>query len=127
VPPTQTPAPQAKHVVGTHGVSGLVVARDKTTFSVGEQAWFTYEALNKTQDPVDFVLLGIKASNGQFNTSWVNPDVILPNVPFKHDDSLTFNSPGTYKVMLAICFARCDQTDADWEEFPRGAATITVK
>jgi hypothetical protein len=47
-------------------------------------------------------------------------------VPFRHDDSLTFNSPGTYKVMLAICFARCDEADADWEEFPRGAATITV-
>jgi hypothetical protein len=29
--------------------------------------------------------------------------------------------------MLAICFARCGEADADWEEFPRGAATITVK
>jgi hypothetical protein len=104
-----------------------VVARDKTTFSVGEQAWFTYEALNQTKDPIGFELLGIKASNGQFNTSWVNPDVILPDVPFRYDDSLTFSSPGTYKVMLAICFARCDQADADWEEFPQGAATITVR
>jgi hypothetical protein len=127
VPPTNTPVPQAQHVVGSHGVSGLVVARDKTTFAVGEKAWFTYEALNHTQDPVNFELLGIKASDGQFNTSWVNPDVILPNVPFKYDDGLTFNSPGTYKVMLAICFAQCGEADADWEEFPQGAATITVK
>lgn len=127
VPPTATPAPQARHVVGTHGVSGLVVVRDKTTFAIGEKAFFTYEALNHTQDPIAFVKLGIKASNGLFNTSWVNPDVILPGVAFKHDDGLTFNSPGTYKVMLAICFARCDEADADWEEFPRGAATITVK
>lgn len=126
-PPTPTPAPQAKHVVGSHGVSGLVVARDKTAFAVGEKAFFTYEALNHTKDPVGFVMLGIKASNGQFNTSWVNPDVILPDVPFKYDDGLTFNTPGTYKVFLAICFDRCDEPDGDWEEFPQGAATITVK
>ena len=127
VPPTPVPKPKAKHVVGSHGISGLVVTRDKTTFAVGEKAFFTYEALNKTQDPVAFEILGIKASNGQFNTSWINPDVIQPGVPFKHDDGLTFNSPGTYKVFLAICFARCSQDDADWEEFPLGAATIIVK
>lgn len=127
VPPTPVPKPQAKHVVGSHGVSGLVIARDKTTFAVGEKAFFTYEALNNGQDPVGFEILGIKASNGLFNTSWINPDVIQPGVPFKHDDGLTFNSPGTYKVFLAICFARCSQSDADWEEFPLGAATIVVK
>ena len=127
VPPTQTPAPQAGHVVGSHGVSGLVVARDKTAFAVGEKAFFTYEALNHTENPVNFVLLGIKASNGQFNTSWVNPDVIMPGVPFKYDDGMAFNSSGTYKVMLSICFARCSAADGDWEDFPHGAATITVK
>jgi hypothetical protein len=127
VRPTPTPVPVAKHVVGSHGVSGLVIARDKTTFAVGEKAFFTYEALNHTTDPVGFELLGIKASNGQFNTSWVNPDFILPDVPFRHDDGMTFNTPGTYKVVLAICFARCGESDADWEEFPYGAATITVK
>ncbi|MGD8462708.1 MAG: hypothetical protein PVI09_02480 [Anaerolineae bacterium] len=126
-PPTATPAPQAKHVIGSHGVSGLVVARDKTVFAVGEKAFFTYEAVNHTNDPVGFVLLGIKASNGQFNTSWVNPDVIQPGVPFKHDDGLTFDSPGTYQVFLAICFDRCDEPDGDWEEFHQGAATITVQ
>ncbi len=126
-PPTATPTPAAKHVVGSHGVSGLVIARDKTTFSVGERAFFTYEALNHTEDPVGFELLGIKASNGLFNTSWVNPDFILPDVPFRHDDGLTFSTPGTYQVFLAICFARCGESDADWEEFPYGAATITVR
>jgi hypothetical protein len=108
-------------------VSGLVIARDKTTFAVGEKAFFTYEALNHTNEPVSFVLLGLKASNGLFNTSWVNPDVILPDVPFRYDDGLIFDGPGTYKVMLAICFARCGEADADWEEFRQGAATITVK
>ena len=105
----------------------MVIARDKTEFAVGEEAFFTYEVLNNGQDEVRFEKLVIKATDEIQNTSWINPDVIQPGVPFKHDDSLTFNSPGTYKVMLAICFARCDQTDADWEEFPRGAATITVK
>lgn len=126
-PPTPTPKPKARHVVGSHGISGLVVARDKTTFAVGEMAFFTYEALNQTKDPIGFEKLGIKASNGQFNTSWINPDIIQPGVPFKHDDGLAFSSPGTYRVFLAICFARCSQGDADWEEFPLGAATITVK
>ncbi len=112
---------------GSHGVSGLVIARDKTTFAVGEKAFFTYEAINHTKDPVQFVLLGLKASDGQFNTSWVNPDVILPGTPFTHDDGMTFNRPGSYRVMLAICFARCGEADADWEEFPRGAALITVR
>ncbi|NIV38068.1 MAG: hypothetical protein GWN58_54235 [Anaerolineae bacterium] len=127
VPPTPTPAPGGEHVVGSHGVSGLVIARDKTTFAVGEKAFFTYEALNHTKDPVGFELLGLKASNGLFNTSWVNPDVILPGVPFRYDDGLTFNTRGTYQVVLAICFARCGEDDADWEEFPYGAATITVR
>ncbi len=112
---------------GSHGVSGLVIARDKTTFAVGEKAFFTYEAINHTKDPVQFVLLGLKASDGQFSTSWVNPDVILPGTPFTHDDGMTFNRPGSYRVMLAICFARCGEADADWEEFPRGAALITVR
>jgi hypothetical protein len=125
VPPTQPSA--AKHVVGSHGISGLVIARDKTTFAVGEKAFFTYEAINQTADPIPFVLLGIKASNGQFNTSWVNPDVIMPDTPFRHDDGMIFNRPGSYRVMLAICFDRCGEADADWEEFPYGAATITVK
>lgn len=126
--PTPTPAPQAKHVVGSHGVSGLVVARDKTTFAVGEKAFFIYEAINHTQDPVGFVKLGIKGSDGTFNTSWINPDVIQPGVPFRHDDGLTFSSPGTYKVFLAICFAEpCDGAGGVWEEFRLGAATITVK
>jgi hypothetical protein len=114
-------------VVGSHGVSGLVIARDKTTFAVGEKAFFTYEALNHTEDPIAFEKLGIKASNGLFNTSWVNPDFIMPDVPFRHDDGLTFSTPGTYRVFLAICFARCDESDADWEEFWDGAATITVR
>lgn len=127
VPPTSTPTPAAQHVVGTHGVSGLVIARDKTTFAVGEKAFVIYEAVNHTEDPIGFEKLGIKASNGQFNTSWINPDVILPGVPFRHDDGLIFSAPGTYKVALAICFARCDEADADWEEFWDGAATITVK
>ncbi len=127
--PTATGAPSstARHVVGSHGVSALVIARDKTSFQVGEKAFFTYEVRNHTGNPVRFELLGIKASNGQFNTSWVNPDFILPDVPFKHDDGMAFNTPGTYRVMLAICFARCGESDADWEEFPYGAATIVVR
>ena len=68
---------------------------------MGEKAFFTYEVLNPGKDAVGFELLGIKASNGLFNTSWINPDFVLPGVPFKHDDGLTFNSPGTYQVFLA--------------------------
>jgi outer membrane biosynthesis protein TonB len=129
-PPTQVPptaAPKARHVVGSHGISGLVTARDKTTFSVGEKAFFVYEAINHTENPVGFEKLGIKANDQVQNTSWLNPDVIQPGTPFTHDDGLTFNSPGTYKVFLWICFARCDAADGDWEEFQQGAATIVVK
>jgi hypothetical protein len=114
-------------VVGSHGISGLVTARDKTTFSVGEKAFFVYEAINHTENPVGFEKLGIKANDQVQNTSWLNPDVIQPGTPFTHDDGLTFNSPGTYKVFLWICFARCDAADGDWEEFQQGAATIVVK
>jgi hypothetical protein len=117
----------AKHVVGAHGISGLVIARDKTTFSVGDKAFFTYEALNHTEDPIGFEKLVIKAINGPENTSWENPDVILPDVPFKHDDGLIFDKPGTYQVIMSICFSHWGEPDADWEEFPYGAATITVK
>ena len=126
--PTKPPANQPKHVVGSRGVSGLVIARDKTTFVVGEKAFFIYEAINHTQDPVGFVKLGIKASNGAFNTSWINPDVVQPGVPFRHDDGLTFDAPGTYNVFLAICWEDpCSEPSGVWEEFRQGAATITVK
>lgn len=128
-PPTDTPVPPpAEPAIGQYGVSGKVVARDKTTFAVGEKAFFTYTALNHTDQPVPFGLLGIKASNGQFNTSWINPDVLLPNTPFQHDDGLTFDQPGTYQVFLAICYAFCDDPASSvWEEYPSGAATITVQ
>ncbi len=127
-PPTNTPVPQpAGPVVGRYGISGKVTARDKTTFAVGEKAFFVYEATNHTDAPVSFGKLGIKASNGQFNTSWINPDTIYPGVPFKHDDGLTFDVPGTYQVFLAICYFGCDGGDAVWEEYPDGAATITVQ
>ncbi|MEM7030811.1 MAG: hypothetical protein AAF629_14690 [Chloroflexota bacterium] len=126
-PPTNTPVP-AGPAIGQFGVSGKVIARDKTTFAVGEKAFFTYEANNHTENPVSFTLLGIKASNGHFNTSWINPDVIVPGVPFRHDDGLTFTVPGTYQVFLAICYFSCDAgADAVWEEYPDGAATITVQ
>ncbi|MFQ5577874.1 MAG: hypothetical protein ACE5G8_12900, partial [Anaerolineae bacterium] len=126
--PTDTPAPApAGPAVGPRGISGQVVARDKTTFAVGEKAFFTYEANNHTDAPVSFVLLGLKASDGQFNTSWINPDAIEPGIPFRHDDGLTFNAPGTYRVYLSICYAFCDGPNSQWEEFPSGAATITVQ
>lgn len=125
-PPTDTPVPAGPQV-GAHGISGKVIARDKTTFAVGEKAFFTYEANNHTDQPVTFTILGIKASNGQFNTSWINPDTIQPGVPFRHDDGLTFNSPGTYQVFLAICYVSCGESGAVWEEFQSGAATITVQ
>jgi len=94
---------------------------------VGEKAFFTYEANNHTDAPVSFQLLGIKASNGQFNTSWINPDTIHPGVPFRHDDGLAFDVPGAYQVFLAICYFGCDGGDAVWEEYRDGAATITVQ
>ena len=128
-PPTEPPAPPPPSgpVVGQYGISGEVVARDKTTFAVGEKAFFTYKAVNHTDNAVGFNLLGIKASNGQFNTSWINPDTIHPGVPFSHDDGLTFDIPGTYQVFLAICYAFCDGGNAVWEEYPSGAVTIVVQ
>ena len=127
-PPTDTPVPApAGPAIGQFGVSGQVVARDKTTFAVGEKAFFTYTALNHTDNPVNFGLLGIKGSNGQFNTSWINPDVLIPGVPFSHDDGLAFDVPGTYQVFLAICYSGCGGGSSVWEEYPSGAATITVQ
>lgn len=128
-PPTNTPVPPtpAGPVVGQFGISGKVTARDKTTFAVGEKAFFTYAATNHTGAPVSFVKLGIKASNGQFNTSWINPDVIPANAVFQHDDGLTFDVPGSYQVFLAICYSNCDGAGAVWEEYQDGAATITVQ
>ncbi len=128
-PPTNTPVPPtpAGPVIGQFGISGKVTARDKTTFAVGEKAFFVYAATNHTNAPVSFVKLGIKASNGQFNTSWINPDVIPANAVFQHDDGLTFDVPGTYQVFLAICYANCDGAGAVWEEYQDGAATITVQ
>lgn len=126
--PTNTPVPApAGPAVGQFGISGKVIARDKTTFAVGEKAFFTYEATNHTDAPVTFTLLGIKASNGQFNTSWINPDVFQPGVPFRHDDGLAFDKPGTYQVFLAVCYTGCGQANAVWEEYQSGAATITVQ
>lgn len=126
--PTNTPVPQpAQPVVGQYGVSGKVIVRDSPTVAVGQKAYFTYEATNHTEAPVQFGLLGLKASNGQFNTSWINPDSIQVGSPFRHDDALIFEQPGTYEVYLAICYAFCDSDNPVWEEYRSGAATITVQ
>lgn len=129
VPPTNTPVPPtpAGPVVGQFGVSGKVIARDKTTFAVGEKAFFTYIATNHTGNPVQFQLLGIKGSDGTWNTSWVTPDTIPANGTFQHDDGLAFNTAGTYQVFLSICYGNCDGAGAVWEEYRDGAATITVQ
>lgn len=129
VAPTNTPVPPtpAGPVVGQFGISGKVIARDKTTFAVGEKAFFIYTATNHTGNPVSFQLLGIKGSDGTWNTSWVTPDTIPPNGIFQHDDGLVFNTPGTYQVFLSICYGNCDGDGAIWEEYRDGAATITVQ
>jgi hypothetical protein len=121
--PTNTPAPQ----VGPHGVMGRLRLREnRTDYAVNEKVFFVFEAENRTDHDIPFGILGMKASNGQFQTSWTS-DVyswkIDAHSTFSKDDNIAFSEPGTYTVKLAICFSdygTCQGEGADWEEFSPG-------
>jgi len=117
--------PPAEPAIGQFGVSGKVVARDKTTFTVGEKAFFIEEATNHSDKNVFFTFLGLKADGIPFHTSWDN-NKIAPGETFRWEDGITFDVPGTYNVFLAICYGDCENGGV-WEEYRDGAATITVQ
>lgn len=127
--PTDPPAPQA----GAHGVLGRVRLREnRTEYGVGEQVFIVFTAENHTAGDIPFGILGLKASNGQFQTSWTS-DVYSWSIPangvFERDDHVKFSEPGTYNIKLAICFSQfgdCQGGGADWEEFGPGV-TVTIR
>lgn len=121
--PTNTPAPQ----VGSHGVLGkLRLRQNRTDYAVREKIFFVFEAENHTDRDIPFGILGMKADNGQFQTSWSSDAYSLKidaRSVFSRDDNMAFSAPGTYTVRLAICFsayADCSVAGADWEEFSPG-------
>ena len=129
VSPTNTPAPQ----VGPHGVLGRLRLRDnRTGYAVNERVFFVFEAENRTSSDIPFGILGFKASNGDFHTSWTS-DVYSHKIPangvFSKDDNMSFGAPGTYTVKLAICFSPygdCLGANAEWEEFSPGVV-VTIR
>ena len=89
-----------------------------------KDAWSAKRLADETETTVERI--GALVDAGILRPS--DPGEFQPGVPFRDTDGLTFSSPGTYKVMLTVCFAApCDAAGGVWEDFPYGAATITVK
>ncbi len=128
--PTATPAPQ----VGPHGVLGRLRLREnRTTYAVGEQVFFVFEAENRTDKDVPFGILGLKSDgNVPFQTSWtsdVYKHAVKANSVFRNEDRIVFPAAGRYTVRLAICFATyddCRSGSPDWEEFAPGVV-VTIQ
>jgi hypothetical protein len=79
----------------------------RITYTVGERIFVRIAVTNISSDPIQFGILGLLASTGQFQTSWSNGS-INPGQTFRHEDGLAFNAPGRYTVQLSMCFARKD-------------------
>ncbi len=99
---------------------------------MNEKVFFVFAAENRTNGDIPFGILGFKASDGAFHTSWTS-DVYSWKIPangvFSKDDGMSFSTPGTYTVKLAICFStfgECQGAGAQWEEFNPGVV-VTIR
>lgn len=126
-PPTEEqpadPPPPAEPGVGAYGVRAGITLRDgRNTYGVGEKVFFKIEATNTTDNTIQFGILGLNSSDGNFQTSWDNSHISAGET-FRHEDGVAFGAPGNYTVWLSICFSSkevCQSPDGNWERFEPG-------
>jgi len=132
----KTPQPSS----GQHGVSGTLTLcdPDKPTFAtLIERICFRETIFNTNQNEVKYGKLGVQITNqsngmSQFHASWTGAMTLAPRAlgPTADgwEDGITLQEPGTYRLVLRICFStegECANLAADWETLTP-AITITV-
>lgn len=126
--PAEAPAPAAP-AVGAHGVQGVLTLRDKSEFAVGEDVWFKFTATNKSGKTLLWSILGVKASTGQFQSSW-SGDFSMNDGDVKDwEDKMNIGQAGQHTLVLSMCFSPlsvCQSPDGDWEDVSP-PVTVTVK
>lgn len=121
-PPPPPPAPAA----GANGVIGKIEFRDgRNTYAVGEKVFVRIEASTESgAGQISFGILGLTASTGAFQTSWSSGTI---DGTFRHEDGMAFDTPGTHKLWLSICFSSidvCQGADGNWERFEPGLDVV---
>lgn len=104
----------------------LAFRESRNSYAVGEKVFVTIAVTNVTAEPVPFGILGLLTSRGHFQTSWDN-GLIQPGQTFRHEDGLSFDAPGVYRLQLSICFApkeTCQGTDEGWSRFEPGLEVL---
>ena len=104
----------------------LRLPADRATYRVGEAVVVEAEVTNGGTEPVPFSILGLLTSAGRFQTSREN-GLLPPGDVFRCQDSVTFDTPGSYTVMLSICFAprdTCLSSDTGWIRFEPGVTVL---
>ena len=127
--PTTPPTPTPTSSAGLHGVAARLRLRDpQAEYAVGQPVFFTLEIENHTANPISLGIVGLKAGDLPFQSSW-SQLIVQPYATVTGEDHLVFQTPGTYPLIEALCFSAydaCPREGADWEEFPTGVL-VTVR
>jgi hypothetical protein len=129
-------------VTGSHGVTGnlRLCNSGKTTYAVNERICFVEFIHNNASAPVSYGILGVAASNGQFQTSWsadlapegwlwIDPGCDGPTDRCNGawEDGIRIGTPGTFSLVLSVCFSpfgECQSANAAWENLSQ---PITIR
>jgi hypothetical protein len=88
----------------------------QSIYAVGEEALIGIEVMNPGRQPVPFTVLGLLAGPDRFQSCQEN-GFFAPGEFFRQEAKLSFDTPGIYKVQLAICSAPREACQASWVPF----------
>jgi cytoskeletal protein RodZ len=124
--PAQPAAPAAGG--GAHGVQGMLELTDKkSVYKSGEDVWFHFVATNKKDVAIPYGILGVKATTGQFQSSWSGALRINGGEALDWKDKININGTGDQALFLSMCFSKvdvCQGPNGDWENI---AGPVPVK
>jgi hypothetical protein len=118
-----------EQMVGAESVRVNFTFRDDhDTYAVNEKVVTRIELTNITTNTLAFGIMGLLTDTGKFQTSW-SEGSIAPGQTFRHEDGLSFDTPGRHKILLSICFARKDacisgKAETSWVRFEPGLDVI---
>lgn len=127
--PAQPAAPASANTGGgAHGVVGMLELTDKKSeYNVGEDVWFHFVAKNQKEVAIPYGILGVKASTGQFQSSWSGALRLDAGESLDWKDKINLNGAGDQQLFLSMCFSKvdvCQGANGDWENI---AGPVPVK
>ncbi len=130
-PAEAAPAPAPANTgAGAHGVEGKLELTDaKPEYNVGEDVWFHFVAINRKGVAIPYGILGVKATTGQFQSSWSGALRLNSGESLDWKDKINLSAAGDQQLFLAMCFSKvdvCQSADGDWENIA-GPVPVKVK